>query len=195
MEQIEYARMNFFSCEYTRIAYEHLQKAQGEIVDLHSASETQSPCCDPWTQQAIHERNAIVWSIISVVFSAMSIESFIYNYAASHLSDSYVKAHLDSMNPVDKWIIIPRLITGKELDKSTHTYDLLKRVFSDRNKYVHNKSRPLNYDNAKPDDPHLYVSQAANGIKTIEYLAQFIQKIDPIYPVKSNFGIEWDTDE
>ena len=184
MNMLECARTNFFSCEYTRIANEHLLKARCAINGLYNNHPD-------YDQQDILHHDAIMWSIISVVFSAMSIESFIYNYAASYLNDKYVKEHLDKLGVVDKWVIIPRLITGKQINKSECAFNLLKEVIGFRNEYVHNKSEPLTYKNWGKEDVGLYLSQAEKGIKAIEYLAVFIRDIDPTYPVMGNFGVEW----
>jgi hypothetical protein len=37
-------------------------------------------------------------SIIVIVFSAMAVEAYIYDYAARHLGDNYVKDHLEKLD-------------------------------------------------------------------------------------------------
>lgn len=79
-------------------------------------------------------------SILVIVFSAMYLEAFIYDYAATSLGDSYVKAHLEKLDLVSKWLIIPRLINGKHINKESKAYELLKKLSTIRNSLVHFKS-------------------------------------------------------
>ena len=46
-------------------------------------------------------------SLIVIVFSAMVLESYIYDYASRHLTDAFVKDHLDKLDTLSKWIIVP----------------------------------------------------------------------------------------
>lgn len=47
-------------------------------------------------------------SIVSVVFSALSLEAFINDYASQRLSKSYFDNYLDKLDLVSKWVVIPR---------------------------------------------------------------------------------------
>ena len=58
-------------------------------------------------------------SIVTVVFSAMAVEAYIYDYAARNLSDSFVKKYLDKLDLVSKWVVIPLIVTGKEFPSIT----------------------------------------------------------------------------
>ncbi|WP_415887860.1 hypothetical protein ACMXYO_07380 [Neptuniibacter sp. QD37_6] len=79
-------------------------------------------------------------AVQSIVFSAMCLEAFIYDYSKKHLGSSYTKKHIEKINIESKFIIVPRLAIGKELDKSGQGYERLKKLISDRNKIVHFKS-------------------------------------------------------
>jgi hypothetical protein len=87
--------------------------------------------------------------IIAIVFSAMYFEAFIYDYAASCLGDNYVKEHLDKLDFISKWLVIPKLITGKELSKKKQAYQTLKRLHKDRNSLVHLKSKQMFFEQEK----------------------------------------------
>ncbi|MHC1694010.1 MAG: hypothetical protein AB9835_01775 [Eubacteriales bacterium] len=87
--------------------------------------------------------------IISICFSAMSLESFIYDYTAKNLGDNYVDKHLDKLDAVSKWLIIPTLVTNKTLSKDEKTYCYLTECIKSRNNYIHIKSKNLDLDNIK----------------------------------------------
>jgi hypothetical protein len=80
---------------------------------------------------------------IVIVFSAITVEAYIYDYAARHLSDAFVKNYLDKLDPVSKWVIIPPLVTGKELSRKKRWFELLNKLIKQRNNIIHHKSSSL----------------------------------------------------
>ena len=80
-------------------------------------------------------------AVKAIVFSALCIEASINNYAGIHLGDSYCENHLYSMDIISKWVVIPKLVCGKSIDKSGPAFGALKKLIKARNKLVHNKSR------------------------------------------------------
>ncbi len=84
--------------------------------------------------------------IITIVFAGLCIEAAIYDYAARYLGDNYVKEYLEKMELLSKWIVLPKLIHGKEIRKGKVTYASLKQLIRDRNKLVHVKSEQFNFD-------------------------------------------------
>jgi hypothetical protein len=76
-------------------------------------------------------------------FSAMCIEAAINDYAGTHLGDKYFESHLASLDVVSKWVVIPKLVCGNELDKSSAAFGSLKALIRSRNQLVHSKSREL----------------------------------------------------
>lgn len=81
--------------------------------------------------------------IKTIIFSALSLEAGINDYAAWQLGDSYFEKHLSSLDVLSKWIIIPNLICKKSIDKSGPAYSALKRLITARNELVHNKSKNI----------------------------------------------------
>lgn len=79
-------------------------------------------------------------ALITICFSAMCVEAFIYDYAARHMSDSYVQKYLDRLDLAGKWVVIPKLVTGKEFPRSSNAFNSLKFLIKMRNKLVHFKS-------------------------------------------------------
>ncbi|WP_390616388.1 hypothetical protein [Maricurvus nonylphenolicus] len=80
-------------------------------------------------------------AVKAIVFSALCVEASINNYAGIHLGDSYCENHLYSMDVISKWVVIPKLVCGKSIDKSGPAFGALKRLIKARNKLVHNKSQ------------------------------------------------------
>lgn len=125
--------------------------------------------------------------IISVVFTAMYFEAFIYDYAASCLGDNYSKDHLDKLDLISKWLVIPKLITGKEISKSGQAYESLKRLNKDRNSLVHLKSRKINFGNKEiVNYPELQEVDLQNSTKNcrkaLKYVIDELLVIDPDHP-------------
>jgi len=82
-------------------------------------------------------------SLIAIIFSAIAIEAYIYDYAARHLTDAYVRDHVDKLDTISKWVVIPKLITGRELPRHHKWFGLLKGLIKTRNSIIHHKSSQL----------------------------------------------------
>ncbi len=126
-------------------------------------------------------------SLVVVVFSAMATEAYIYDYAARHLGDTYVKNHLDKLDTLSKWIIIPRLVTGREIFRNENWYGLLTNLIKARNSVVHYKSSepPVPSPDAKKyfekqqTDSKILLETAKEAITLLEALADKIIEVDP----------------
>src|SRR5262245_23494509 len=79
-------------------------------------------------------------AVIGITFAAMCLEVFFYDYTASNLGDSFTKQHLDKLDLTSKLLIIPRLVAGKGIDKSSLVFEKVKRLAKDRKYLVHFKS-------------------------------------------------------
>lgn len=86
-----------------------------------------------------------------VIFAGLAVEAYIYDVAAIELTDKYVKTHLDKLSIVDKYVVVPRLISGKEVDKSGEWFRLLGKLVHQRNRMVHSKSRHLDLHRLQAD--------------------------------------------
>jgi len=78
----------------------------------------------------------------AIIFGAMCLEAFIYDYAAHNFSDTYVKKYLDKLDLKTKWLIIPKLVTGKDFPTESQAFQGLQKLIEERNKLVHYKSQP-----------------------------------------------------
>ena len=86
----------------------------------------------------------LISPFIIVVFAGMFLEAFIFDYASSRLSKSYVKKYLDKLDMSSKWIVIPKLTTNKNFPPQSEAFSFLQEISSQRNKFVHYKSKFFN---------------------------------------------------
>lgn len=103
--------------------------------------------------------------ITSFIYLSMFVESYIFDYGARRLGDNFVKDHLDKLDIISKWIVIPKLITGYEIDKSKKSFETLKKFIHNRNKLVHHKTKNLNVtEKYKPLDEIINMEEIHNAI-------------------------------
>jgi hypothetical protein len=130
--------------------------------------------------------------VISIVFSAMTVESYIFDYAARRLSDSCVVDHLEKLDVVSKWVITPMLVTGKPFPKDKFAFELLKRLVANRNSLVHGKSVPFMTIDQKTnsmsvskkaqellDFQKALFEKARDAILALDEIALVIEGLDP----------------
>ncbi len=86
------------------------------------------------------------FSTIVVVFTVISLESYIYNYATRKLGNSFSKKHLESLNLYSKWVIIPNLVNGNSIPKDHKGLVLLKKLIKIRNAVIHLKAKNIEID-------------------------------------------------
>ncbi len=79
--------------------------------------------------------------VIPIVFGAMCLEAFIYDYGADHISGKYMKDHLDKLNLPSKFVVVSKLVTGKQFPTDSQAYEGLVKLKEDRNSLVHFKSK------------------------------------------------------
>jgi hypothetical protein len=126
-------------------------------------------------------------SLIIIVFSAMAVEAYIYDYAARHLGDVFVKDHLDKLDTLSKWIIVPKLITGRELPRQQKWFELLKKLIKARNSIIHHKSSDAptfstdmqQYIKKQEANSGLLDEAARQSAMLLNLLADKIAEIDP----------------
>ncbi|ETI57857.1 hypothetical protein [Marinomonas profundimaris] len=80
-------------------------------------------------------------SVKAIVFASMCVEAGINDYAGIQLGDSYCDKHIYSLDVISKWVVVPKLVCGREIDKSGPAFKALQQLVKFRNKLVHSKSR------------------------------------------------------
>lgn len=123
-------------------------------------------------------------NVVVVVFSAMMLESFIYQYGAEYIGKSYFKDHLDKLDLISKWLITPQLVAQKSIDKSGQAYEALKKLVKDRNYIVHHKQTGDRAGYSLEFYDYLK-SASSNAINTIHLL---VGELDNIHEVKPKFS-------
>lgn len=127
------------------------------------------------------------YAAIVIVFAALTIEAYIYDYAARSFSDTFSKNYIDKLDPISKWVIIPRLVTGKALPTDHKWFELLDRLFKQRNNLIHYKSssppvetgKAIEYFKKKQMDSALFYKTATEAIELFNLLGSELKKIDP----------------
>jgi hypothetical protein len=100
-------------------------------------------------------REELIHSYIqTIIFSALAVEAYIYDFGASQINDEYVLNHLDKLGLLDKWVIIPRLIFNQDMDKSKKWFELLKKLIYTRNNFIHSKSKDWDPERWESDEKY-----------------------------------------
>ncbi len=76
---------------------------------------------------------------ISIVFSALACEAFIFDYGVEYLGKNYMSKYLDRLDPVAKWVVVPMVATGFQLNRDSEAFNALIRLTRMRNELVHAK--------------------------------------------------------
>lgn len=132
-----YIRVDIIADTYAEIA----EEAFGQFL-----SETANPVPRPESIEDDHaafdehERKKGVAGIKTIVFSAMALEAAVFDLAAIQLGDKVAK-HLDKMDLIGKWMIVPRLICGRSLREDGPAVNGLIGLAKARNALVHHKSK------------------------------------------------------
>jgi len=84
-------------------------------------------------------------AISTIVFQAFAVEAYINFYGTKKLGKGVFHEHYDRINIKDKIIIVSRIATGKDFPKGEKVYELVKKLFSQRDKLVHHKGHGINF--------------------------------------------------
>lgn len=126
-------RMNNFSTMYCEMAMESYYNAS---ISFNRIKESGYSCA------CYDDRDAMEKSIVStIVFSAMTLEAFINDYAAACLGDSDFYDNFEKLSFLSKFELVARFILKSNIDKSKAYYSYLKALFRQRDSYIHNKSK------------------------------------------------------
>lgn len=162
------ARQNHLRMKELREIFDHAMTARtaGEALEIPTAERIGT---------IIKEKNRC--ARIAVVFAAVAAESFIYSFALTGFSRSYVKRHLEKLDLVSKWVLIPRLIGGVELPQDGQAFELLSLLVKSRNALVHAKTRSFDLAATTFDqlESHFsrHIEQAERAIETLDALITF----------------------
>ena len=127
-------------------------------------------------------------SIIAVVFAVTALEHAIYRYALRRLSHEFFVKHLDRLSLVAKWLVIPKLVTGKAPEESGSAISSLRELIATRNELVHAKARVGDFvsiraatkmiNRSRQQEPTV-AKCAANAPKVVERVVRLLEDLDP----------------
>lgn len=118
-------------------------------------------------------------AMVTTIFCALTLEAFINSYGINSFSKSYFDNHLDKLNPVSKWLIIPKLVTGRQIGQDGQGYKLLRDVFKLRDKLVHYKSRKKKISELTEDQDWVTENHAQRSIEAVTIILQELKSLNP----------------
>ena len=146
-DQIEITLSNYQT--FYSIAYRHYRQMEQLVAERDQRIVRNDEDID----FVCRKNAAIQWSaMVTVIFSALALEAFINHYGIERSSHSFFDGHLDKLNPVSKWLILPKLAVGQQLSTGGDSYTLLKELFKLRDKLVHYKTRKMRICDLREDD-------------------------------------------
>ena len=84
--------------------------------------------------------------ITAPIFGVTAAENFIYYYGVVSLSEKQPHSieHLERLDTFSKWLIIPAMACGKEIEKSSNAMNEFNQLIQVRNSIIHPKSQIIN---------------------------------------------------
>ena len=167
--------------DYARIALENYTiieqlLAKRKVLDeMIIGSEIPAKEAREWADIIIEINK---YSRIVIIFCALSLEAFINDYAINRTSKSYLKNYLDKLDLYSKWVVVPRLLTGSQLDTGAQPMQDLDWLITQRNKLVHFKTETVEAGKIAAKI-HFYNEQVAQkALDTVKNIVLALHKID-----------------
>lgn len=115
----------------------------------------------------------------TIIFLAIYLEAFIYDYGATRLGGIYMEEKLDKLDLISKWKKIPNLVTKNKIRTDDHKFGFLQKIIKQRNNFVHNKSKDIKDILEEQGSKSKQASALLNYFKCLEFLISEIYRIDP----------------
>lgn len=97
-----------------------------------------------FTVEISQVKRKIDCEVINIVINVTTfLEAYIWDLGAYHLGENYMKEHLEKLGILSKWEIIPKLITGREIELNDQDLGAFRNLIKFRNFLVHSKSENL----------------------------------------------------
>ncbi len=168
--------------EFFRLAlnnYVKIEQLKREHDKIRESFKHRKKVSDDLVLSLLAEKNDAIGqhALIAVIFCALSAEAYINDYAISRLSKNYLKSYLDKLDLLSKWVLIPRIVTGRQLDPGSEPIQNLSWLVALRNKLVHYKTRVLTIEQIEPSD-FLWEDDAQKALDTVRNLVLALKEID-----------------
>lgn len=114
---------------------------------------------------------------IIIVFSAMCLEALINDFCILNSSKGMLEK-VDKLSPVNKWTVIPKLVSNVDFRTDTNAYRLIEKLFALRNTMVHAKSKE--YNNIK-NLPGVQYEELKDSLLTVQEATKELNSLVPEY--------------
>ena len=167
--------------DYFRLAFQNwgrVQKLKQEHDAIQASLKSHKNVADDIAEQLAAKNDAIgQLALVVIVFSAFTLEAYINDYAINRLSKNYLKNYLDKLDLVAKWVVIPQLVTGKQLDPGSRPLQDLAWLVELRNRLAHYKSKEVTIEQIKGSD-FLWYEDAERAIRAVKGTVSALKAID-----------------
>lgn len=122
---------------------------------------------------------------VVVVFSITALECYVHGYAARRLGEGYAKRHVEKLDLVSKWIVVPKLVTGQEIPSHHEGIKLLAKLVKARNHIVHLKGKNLKPDTWEMQEATIIkhdrgiVEASVSAFRCVGELGRELHRLDP----------------
>ncbi len=122
---------------------------------------------------------------VVVVFSITALECYVYGYATRRLGERYAKRHVEKLGLVSKWIVVPKLVTGKEIPSAHKGITMLAKLVKARNHIVHLKGKNLTPDTLEMQKATIIkhdreiVEASVSAFRCVGELGRELYRLDP----------------
>ena len=135
-----------------------------------------------------YEKTAAGQASVAVLFATVALECYIHNYATRKLGEGFTKKHVDSMGHQTKWLVVPKLATGKGIPRDHKSMELLGKLIKARNCLAHAKAVNVDPAQWKSRREHilaenkLVVEAALSAFNCVGELGAILAELDPREP-------------
>ena len=171
---IDLSNHKIFFCIATR----SLTKAKDETnrMDLRAKRA-------PFTQADIDfivEKNAEIrrYAASAVLFSVMTLESYVNGYALDRFSRSYFDKYLDKLDLKSKWVVYPKLVSGNDMDTGSKAFASFTKLIALRNRLVHDKPRKKRLSELNNQNFGLNYTDAQQAVDTVRGMVNELAALD-----------------
>jgi len=172
---------------FARIARRHLSQMQELVNSLPPEPPPSHGDEDPpdddahliWFHETQKTRELIdEHAAVTVIFACAAVELYINDAAGRLLGDNYFEKHIDRVDLLSKWVLVPRLACGHQIDRNAQAYNLLRLTISLRNDLMHPKAKALTTEQYEKSTMKRMQEAAANAVKMLAALLQETRKFD-----------------
>jgi hypothetical protein len=134
------------------------------------------------------EKTAQGYATVVVVFCITALECYIYNYASRALGEAYAERHIEKLDLLSKWILVPKLATGGSIRSDHKGIQLLQSLIKARNGVVHLKGKNLKLtcieeqSTSIAEANRLVLDSAVTAFQCIGELGQALHQVAPDEP-------------